>query len=247
VNGVTRPEYHGVLMFFTPDLYVPLVNEEQLEGSTDLNHRGVHWIFMVMGHLKAGVTREQVVADLSSIGSYLEKTYPKEVGQMTFTLARPGLYGDFLGPVVQAFLIGLMMLAALILLGACANLGSLFAARAADRSREVALRLALGASRSRVLRQLLTEALLVSIAGGIIGLWGSTLLLHTLNVWNPFPRWPINVPVSPDGNVYAVALILAVLSGLLFGLVAIRQVLRTDPYQIVKAGSGGRAGRKMAL
>src|SRR5207237_6828808 len=197
VNGVTRPEYHGVLMFITPALYVPLVNEEQLEGSTDLNHRGVHWIFMVMGHLKAGVTREQAVADLNSIGSYLEKTYPKEVGQMTFTLARPGLYGDFLGPVVQAFLIGLMMLAALILLAACANLGSLFAARAADRSREVALRLALGASRARVLRQLFPEAILISLFGGALGLWGSVVLLNRLTAWTPFPRFPTSVPVNP--------------------------------------------------
>src|SRR4029077_8209698 len=119
-----------------------------------------HWIFQVVGHLKAGVTVAQAVGDLNAVGADLEKIYPKEDGQMTFALARPGLYGDFLGPVVQGFLAGLMLLAGLILLAACANLGSLFAARAADRSREVALRLALGASRTRVVRQLFTEAVL---------------------------------------------------------------------------------------
>ena len=97
---------------------------------------------------------------------------------MTFTLTRPSLYGDYLGQPVRAFMTGLMLLAGLILLAACANLGSLFAARAADRSRELALRLALGPSRGRILRQLFTEALLISVMGGAVGLWGSVVLLE---------------------------------------------------------------------
>src|SRR6202011_5173668 len=135
---------------------------------------------MTMGHLKARVTPAQAVADLNSIGSYLEKTYPKDDDQRSFTLARPGLYGDYLGRPVRAFMTGLMLLAGMILLAACANLGSLFAARAADRSREIALRLALGASRLRVLRQLFTEALLISVTGGTVGLLGSVWLLAAL-------------------------------------------------------------------
>jgi predicted permease len=173
ILGVAPPGFHGTLMFFSPDAYVPMVNQEQVEGTNDLNARGKHWIFQVMGHLKAGVTPAQAIADLNSIGSYLEKTYPKDAGHMTFSLARPGLYGDFLGPVVQAFLVGLMLLAGLILLAACANLGSLFSARAADRGREVALRLALGARRTRILRALFTEAVLISLLGGAAGLLGT--------------------------------------------------------------------------
>jgi predicted permease len=182
---------------------------------------------------------------LNSIGSYLEKTYPKENGEVRFSLARPSLYGNFLGRPIRAFVAGLMLLAGLILLAACANLGSLFAARAADRSREIALRLALGAARGRVLRQLFTEAVLISLMGGAVGLWGSVALLRGLSVWHPIPRFPMNVPASPDGTVYVVALLLALASGFLFGAVPIKQVLRTDPYEIIKSGSISRVGRRI--
>src|SRR5262249_18071508 len=141
------------------------------------------------------------------------------------------------------FLGGLMLLASLILLAACANLGSLFAARAADRSRELALRLALGATRGRILRQLFTEAVLVALAGGAVGVGGSIALLVALSVWQPFSRFPIHVPVMPDATVYIVAVLVSIASGLVFGAVPVRQVLRTDPYEIVKAGSIGVPSR----
>jgi len=247
IIGVAPPGFHGTLLFFSPAFYAPMVNVEQLEGQNVLEARGKPWVFMTMGHLKAGVTPAQAIADLNSIGSYLEKTYPKEAGPPTFSLARPGLYGDFLGRPIQAFVTALMSLAGLILLAACANLGSLFAARVADRSREIALRLALGSSRIRILRQLFTESVLVALIGGAAGLLGSLALLRQLNAWRPFPRFPVTVPVNPDANVYAMALLLALVSGLLFGAVPVRQILRTDPYQIIKSGSIGALGRRIAV
>ena len=111
-------------MFVSPNFFVPLVNHEQLEGATDLNDRGSRWLFMAIGHLRPGVNLAQAAADLNSIGSYLEKTYPKDERQTGFLLAPPGLLGDQFGRPVQAFLAGLMMLAGLILRAACANLGS---------------------------------------------------------------------------------------------------------------------------
>jgi len=244
IIGVAPPEFHGTLVFFNPAFFVPLVNHEQL-GSDDLNARGDRWVFMTMGHLKAGVTPAQAIDDLNSIGSNLAKTYPKEDSEVHFSLARPSLYGDFLGRPVREFLTGLMLLSGLILLAACANLGSLFAARAADRSREVALRLALGSSRQRILRGLFTEAVLISLAGGAVGLWGSVMLLQQLSVWQPFPRWPLHLSVIPDAHVYGVAVLLALASGFLFGAVPVRQVLRTNPYEVVKAGSTGGPGKRI--
>jgi predicted permease len=246
IVGVAPPGFRGTLLFFSPDFFVPIVEQEQVEGWSVLNARGNRSV-TPLGHLKTGVTPVQAIADLNSIGSDLEKNYPKEDGQMSFALARPSLYGDYFGGPVQAFLAGLMLLAGLILLAACANLGSLFAARAADRSREVALRLALGAGRIRILRQLFTEAVLVSLTGGAIGLWCSVILLRGLSTWHPIPQYPVHIPVIPDANVYGVALLLTVASGFLFGAVPVRQVLHTDPYQIVKSGSIVRVGKRITV
>ena len=245
ILGVTQPGFRGTVLFFLPDFFVPIVNQEQVDGWNGLNDRANRWVGSIIGHLKAGVTPGQAVADLNSIGSYLAKTYPNGDSQTRFILGREGLPGVAFGRGIKAFLGGLMLLAGLILLAACANLGGLFAARAADRSREVALRLALGAARTRILRQLFTEALLISVLGGAVGLWGCVMLLHGLMMWQPFPQFPLNMPVNPDGNVYATALLLSLASGLLFGVVPVKQVLHTDAYQIIKSGRTGTVGQQL--
>jgi macrolide transport system ATP-binding/permease protein len=245
ILGVAPPGFRGTVLFYSPDIFLPIVNHEQLTGEKILDARGIPWMFELMGHLKPGVTPAQATADLNSVDAYLKKSYPKEESKEVYTLARPGLHGDLLGRPMQGFLTGLMLLSGLILLAACANLGSLFAARAADHSREVALRLALGSSRNRILRQLFTEALLLSFAGGALGLVGTVVLLRRLSVWQPFPQFPMHVPVNPDINVYLVALVLALVSGVLFGIVPVRQVLRANPYEVVKVGSTGGFGRRI--
>ena len=245
IIGVAPQEFRGTLAFIAPDFFIPIV--EDVDGENILNTRSINnrEVFEILGHLKPGVTPAQATADLNSIGAYLEKTYPKEVDHKNYTLGRPGLF-VFSRPA-QAFVGGLMLLAGLILLAACANLGSLFAAHAADRSREVALRLALGSSRRRILRQLLTEAVVISLAGGALGLAGSVVLLRKLAGWQPFPGAPIHLPISPDARLYVVALVLALVSGFLFGIVPVRQVLRTNPYEIVKAGPSGQFGRRLTV
>jgi predicted permease len=244
ILGVAPPEFHGTELFFAPDFWVPLVDQEQVDGWSLLKNRGGRAI-EVIGHLKPGVTPLQATADLNSVAAYLKKAYPKDDDSMNFKLARPGLAGDMLGGPVRAFLAGLMVLAGLILLAACSNLGSLFGARSADRAKEIALRLALGSSRRRILRQLLTEAMLVSLIGGAAGLVGGVLLLRWLSVWRVVPNFFIRVPVRPDAHVYGVALLLAVISGLVSGIVPVRQVMRANPYEVVKAASLTKIGRQL--
>jgi predicted permease len=241
IAGVAPPDFRGTELFFAPDLWAPLVDLQQLGGWDPVGERGSHFTW-VMGHLKPGVTPAAATADLNTIAASLAKAYPKEDDGLKLHLSRPGLAGDTLGKPARAFMAGLMAMAGLILLAACANLGSLFAARAADRSREIAVRMALGSRRQLILRQLFTEALLVSAAGGVCGMAGAVLILRLLSTWRPIPGIPINVPVNPDARTYMLALLLAVFSGFLFALVPVRQVLRSDPWQIIRSGSTGIGG-----
>jgi predicted permease len=238
VLGVAPEGFRGTELFYEPALWAPIVNQQQIEGSSNLDSRTNRGRWLV-GRLKSGVTSAEATADLNNIAANLAKAHPEEDDGIAFALSRPGLAGDMLGRPIHAFVAGLMLLAGLILLAACANLGGLFAARAADRTREMALRLALGSTRPRILRQLLTEATLISIIGGALGLAGSVMLLRMLSAWHPDPIFPIHLEVQPGFPTYLVALLLALASGFLFGIVPMRQVMKTAPFQGIKVGASG--------
>lgn len=247
ILGVAPAGFRGTELFYTPAFWVPIVNQQQIEGDSNLDSRTNRGRWLI-GRLKSGVTPAQATADLNSVAAYLAKTYPREDDGMKFKLGRPGMVGDLLGGPVQAFVAGLMLLAALILLAACANLGGLFAARAADRTREVAVRLALGSSRGRIVRQLLMEAVLVSLVGGALGVAGSGFLLRLLGQWHLDPTFPIGLEIHLGIVTYALALFLSFASALLFGIVPVRQVLRADPYQGIKTGGTARTfSHRLAL
>jgi predicted permease len=238
IIGVAPPGFRGTELFFAPAMWIPLVEKPTITGYNGLQYRGNHSGF-VEGRLRPGVTPMQAIADLNTLGVWLSKTYPGDDDAIKFSLARPGLIGDTLGGPARAFMAGLMLLAGLILLAACTNLGSLFAARTADRAKETALRLALGSKRGLILRQMLTETIFISVIGGALGMAGAVGILRVLSTWHPMPEIPINVPVNPDATSYLVALILALGSGILFGIMPIRQVMRTDPWQVMRTGSAG--------
>jgi len=246
VIGVAPRGFKGTELFFAPAMWIPLLEEPLLQGQNNLQYRGNHST-MLIGRLKPGVTPQEATADLNTLALSLSKAYPNDDDGLKLSLAHPGLMGDMLGGPAKAFMGGLMLLAALILLAACANLGSLFSARASDRAKQVALRLALGSPRRLILRQLLTEAVLVSLAGGVTGMAGGIVVLHALSAWQPMPQVPINVPVNPDIRSYAVALLLSIASGLLFGMVPVRQVMRADPWQIIRTGMGSDSVKRISV
>jgi predicted permease len=233
VIGVAPREFQGVERLLWPDYWVPIVNEEQIEGWNFLHDRAVTpvWVF---GRLKPGVTEQQATEDLNAISGELAKEYPATDKDLSARLIRPGLQGDD-GQMVRTFLLGVMTLALLVLVAACANLAGLFAARAADRGRELAMRVALGASRRRLLRQLLTEALLTSLIGGAAGMLCGGLLLKVLSSWQPFGEGGKHLLAAVDARVYLVGLGLSLVSGLTFGMIPARHAWMSSPLQSMKS------------
>jgi len=187
----------------------------------------------VLGRLKPGVTPEQATEDLSAIAAQLAKEYPSTDAGTPLRLVRPGLFADN-GEVIRGFLQGVTGLALLVLVAACANLASLFAARAADRSRERAVRVALGASRWRLVRPLMAEAMVLSTLGGAAGLVTASLLLGALDRWqSPYGH----AAVSVDARVYLAALTFSLVSALLFGMIPARQAWQSSPLRAMKGGA----------
>lgn len=237
IVGVAPPGFYGTLKFFEPKLYIPLVDLQQITGNSLAVRSGTAGVFEMLGHLRAGVTPAAATADVNAIAASLAASYPKADAQLRYALGRPALAGGFIGDPARAFLGALMLLAGLILLAACANLGSLVAARARERAREIGVRLALGAGRWRLVRQLGVEAMLVALAGGAAGVGLSVWILGGVSRWQPFPEYPIHLAVEPGAAVYGFALGLAVGSGLIFGTIPVRQIIRAATWQAVKAGA----------
>jgi len=227
VIGVAPAQFHGTEQFDRPDYWIPFVNwgQQFLQNRTSIT-------VTVLGRLKPGVAPQEAAENLSAIAAQLAKEYPQTDTGMPLRLVRPGLFADD-GDVIRGFLYSVTGLALLVLVAACANLASLFAARASDRSRELALRVALGASHWRLVRQLMTEAMVVSLIGGTAGLVTASLLLGVLNRWDsPYGHLAVNV----DARVYFVALILTLISALFFGIVPARQAWQSSPLQAMKSG-----------
>ena len=235
VVGVAPAQFHGTERFVRPDYWVPMVNEEQVEGWNSLHNRASITV-TVIGRLKPGVTPEQATDNLNAIAAELAKEYPATDDGQPLRLIHPGLIGDE-GDVIRGFLWSVTALALLVLAAACANLSSLFAARTADRSRELALRVALGSSRRGLVRQLLTEAVLVACMGGAAGLGSAYLLLGALNRWHTFVE--SHLVVTMDARVYLAGLVFTLGSASLFGMVPARQAWQSSPLQMMKGGPGG--------
>ncbi len=243
VLGVTQKGFVGTERFFWPEVFVPVMNQAQIEGYSWIHERGEQDIFLV-GRLKPGITAAMATSNLNAIAHQLAKEHPQTEANLAFELAQPGFLGNVLGGPVKAFAFGVMLLAGLVLLAACANLGGLFAARTTDRARELAIRVAVGAARTRLVRQLLTEAIVLSAMGGAVGCVAANSLLGALSNWHLAAGFPIQLMVAPDKLVYVFAFIVSLAAGVLFGAVPLREIWKTNPNQAIKGGvtmtPGGR-------
>ncbi len=208
------------------------IDREGKEPMTD--QRGAHYM-QVIGRLKTGVSKEQAQAEMTAIAARLEQQYPDKNLHRSAGVepALEALVGD-----IRPTLLILLGAVACVLLIACANVANLLLARALTRHKEIAIRSALGASRLRVIRQLLTESVLLSLAGGGLGLilaiWWSDLLVSLGK--DDIPR---AVQVGLDWRVLGFTLVVSVMTGVLFGLVPALQTSRTELTESLKEGGRG--------
>jgi predicted permease len=227
ILGVMPRNFFGTELAFTPEFYVPIAMEPQIEPGNSWIKERYDWNLWTVARLKPGVTREQAESDLNAVAAQMIQENPN-LQSMRIWLSPPGLMGATLRGGIIGFAAVLMALAALVLLIACTNLASVLLARSADRRREIAIRLALGAGKWRLVRQLLVESLLLSLFGAATGLFLAVWILDTLATWRPPIDVPISMSFTVDRLVLAFTAGAALLTTVLFGLAPALQAARTD-------------------
>jgi len=245
IIGVMPESFVGSLYFLRHSFWVPAMMAEKFGRRPEWKTDRSSALFRLYGRLKPGVTMAQAETDLNQVAAALGQLYPKENGgtKINITTEIDGRF-DAATAMIQYGGFLALCVACLVLLLACANVANLMLARSAARGREIATRLAIGAGRVRIVRQLLTESLLLSLLGGIAGwalaYWGSRVIQAS---FPPVP-YPITLDFSPDRYVFKWMLITSLLTSVIFGLAPALLAARTDLIAVIKGAPGQTRKRR---
>jgi macrolide transport system ATP-binding/permease protein len=251
IIGIAPKGFQGTSVIGGPDMWIPMsMHDQVLTGfNKQLFNERRFLGFSAVARLKDGARPEQAKAELQSIASDLEKAFPLANKGRTFTL-QPLLESSIAPNQRDQFnRAGIMMMAVvgIVLLIACFNIANLLLARASGRKREMSIRVAIGASRSRIITQLLTEALVLAIAGGALGLGLALAGRDVMWRFRPPQLPPEGMDLSLDWHVLAFTFLVAIGTGLIFGLAPALQSARPDLVSELKERAGGdlRKGKRL--
>jgi predicted permease len=229
IVGVAPPGFDGTEIVGAPEVFLPMAMQAEVErGRPWLDDRATEPIF-VQGRLKPGVSLQQARASINSVALELEREYPRVNEGKRVSLSPAGVMSGRVRAGVLSFTGLLMGVVGFALLLTCTTLANLQLARSAERRREIGMSLALGASRPRLVRRLLTECLVLALGGGILGLVLAFWLVRLLRVLSPLSDFPFSFDLSVDHRVLAFTLLTSLVAGLLFGLLPVLRVTRVEP------------------
>jgi predicted permease len=243
VIGVAPQHFTGIDLVFRPQVFVPLAMSPRLKQKNYLQERDYGWL-IIKGRLRPGVRLEQAQADIGALSTGLEKLHSQSGRDQRLRVETEFQFRLSQAEAQAAFTAMLGLLGICVLLVACANVASLLLSRSRARAREIAVRLAIGASRGALIRQLLLENLIVAIAGGLAGLLVADYIsdfFHRLPIPNDVP---VLFDVTVDRRVLLFTMTVAVLSTLVFGLAPAMRATRPNLVPALKAADADSGGRR---
>jgi putative ABC transport system permease protein len=243
IIGVTPPVFQGTQTSLRSELWIPIVMVQQIISSRDrLQERSDTWV-NVMGRLKRGITAGQAQTEMNIRMKELVDQYPKDHQGENVVTVYPLWRAPFgANGYLYILLPMLMAIAGAVLLLACANVANLLLVRSVSRRREIAIRLSIGASRWRLVRQLLIESLILALAGGGIAMLLTIWTAGTFSQFIPPTNLPINLDVHADGAVLLTTMLIAVLTGVIFGVLPALRASDLSPVSVLKEESGNASG-----
>ena len=241
IVGVTAPGFTGYTIA-RESLWVPVTAYPDGDDLRRLARRGNQWL-MGIGRLKNGVSIAQARAEMARIGRDLERAYPDENNRHGLSAEPSGALPVVGRPIVSRFVALLFALVGLILLIACTNVAGMQLGRGVDRTREIAVRLALGAGRQRIVRLLVIESVVLTTAGAVVGIAGAREIIRLVERLLPVLRIDVAFDAGIDWRVMTFAVVVATITGIAFGLVPARAAVRVDLASAVKRDSSSEPQR----